>query len=253
MPRITPPVQKIAQRLHVTQDLSAEAAIVLQDKQAHYLRNVLRLEVGAHLALFNGRDGEWRAEIEAINKKQAVLRLLAHIRPQPAQNDIWLLVAPVKRERLDYLAQKATEMGAGRLLPVITARTQGGKAVKHEKLVANVIEAAEQCNILSVPDVETPRRLDELLHDWPTDRTLIFCDEEADNGAGLAALEAAKDKKLALLIGPEGGFDEAERTALSARDNLIRISLGPRILRTDTAVVAALALVQSRIGDWGDD
>ncbi len=253
MPRRIERVQKIAQRLHVTQNLSSEAAIVLQDKQAHYVRNVLRLEVGAHLALFNGKDGEWLAEIEAIDKKQTVLRLLEQSRPQAETNDIWLLVAPVKRERLDYLAQKATEMGAGRLLPVITARTQGSKAVKHDKLVANVIEAAEQCNILTVPEVDMPRRLDAVLQDWPDDRMLIFCDEEADNGAGLAALDAAKGKKLALLIGPEGGFDEAERAALLARDNLIRIALGPRILRTDTAVVAALALVQSRIGDWSDD
>lgn len=250
MPRISPPVQKIAQRLHVTQNLTANGMVALSDKQAHYLRAVLRLDIGAQLLLFNGRDGEWRGEIVALGKKQGDVRLLAQTRPQPKDNDIWLLVAPVKRERLDYLAQKATEMGAGRLLPVITARTQGGKAVKYERLVANAIEAAEQCNIMSVPDVGAPQRLDDVLAAWPDDRILVFCDEEADNGVGLAALDAMKGRKLALLIGPEGGFDDKERDMLLARDNLVRIALGPRILRTDTAVVAALALLQSRIGDW---
>ena len=250
MPRSSQRVQKIAQRLHVTQKLGADAAVALSEKQAHYLRNVLRLEIGAHVLVFNGHDGEWQAEIIDIGKKRAVLKLLAQTRPQPSASDIWLLVAPVKKERLDYLAQKATEMGAGRLVPVITARTQGGKGVKYDKMLANVIEAAEQCNILTVPEVAEAQRLSDVLADWPQDRTLIFCDEEAENGLGRQAIEAAKGQKLAVLIGPEGGFDEAERALLTARDNTIRLSLGPRILRTDTAVVAALALVQAQLGDW---
>jgi 16S rRNA (uracil1498-N3)-methyltransferase len=251
MPRITPPVQKISQRLHVTQDLAQGRPVSLDDKQAHYLRNVLRLEVGASLFLFNGRDGEWRGRIAALTKKQVVIEAEAQTRPQDTPNDIWLLVAPVKKDRLDYLAQKATEMGVGTLWPVITARTQGGQ-LKPERLQANAIEAAEQCNILSVPEIAAATRLPDALADWPQDRVLIFCDEAAQTGAGLAALDDLKGRKLALLIGPEGGFDEAERAALRAHAGSFSLSLGPRILRTDTAVVAALALLQSRIGDWPD-
>jgi 16S rRNA (uracil1498-N3)-methyltransferase len=254
MPRTAPPVQKISQRLHVTQDLAVGQSITLQDKQAHYLRNVLRLEAGARLLFFNGRDGEWLGEINDIGKKHVSVALLEQTRPQEAGSDIWLLVAPVKKDRLDYLAQKATEMGVGKLVPVITARTQGGKAVRHDRLVANLranaIEAAEQCEILSVPDISALTPLADILAAWPTDRTLIFCDEEAASGAGLAALETLKGRKLAVLIGPEGGFDDNERAMLAARADSLSVSLGPRILRTDTAVVAALALVQARLGDW---
>ena len=251
MPRITPPVQKISQRLHVTQDLRVEEAVTLDDKQAHYLRNVLRLELGAQLLLFNGRDGEWRGRIAALGKKQVVIEPEEQTRPQDAPCDIWLLVAPVKKDRLDYLAQKATEMGVGKLWPVITARTQGGQ-LKHERLQANAIEAAEQCNILSVPEIAEVTRLQDALADWPQDRVLVFCDEAAPAGEGLAALDDLRGRKLALLIGPEGGFDEAERAALNAHIPAFTLSLGPRILRTDTAVVAALALLQSRLGDWQD-
>ena len=260
MPRSAERVQKIAQRLHVTQPLAADAALAVSEKQAHYLRNVLRLPVGAQLLLFNGRDGEWRGEIADLGKKRGIINLLEQTRKQPPAPDIWLLVAPVKKERWDYLAQKATEMGVGHLLPVITARTQGGpamaKAVKQERMIANTIEAAEQCNILTVPQVSAVQPLTDVLADWPQDRRLIFCDEEVETGAGLDALDAlgtvdaASAEKLALLIGPEGGFDAAERSVLAAQENAIRLSLGPRILRTDTAVVAALAVLQSRIGDW---
>jgi len=253
MPRITPPVQKISQRLHVTQDLQADGAVTLDDKQAHYLRNVLRLEVGAQLFLFNGRDGEWRGRIAALGKKNAIIETEQQTRPQDTPSDIWLLVAPVKKDRLDYLAQKATEMGVGKLWPVNTARTQGGQ-LKHERLQANAIEAAEQCNILCVPEIAEVTRLQDALADWPQDRALVFCDEAACVGDGLAALDDLKGRKLALLIGPEGGFDTAERAALAAHIEThagsLTLSLGPRILRTDTAVVAALALLQSRLGDW---
>ena len=250
MPRSAPPVQKISQRLHVTQDLAARQQLILADKQAHYLRNVLRLEVGAQILFFNGRDGEWLGRINDIGKKQVSIELIEQTRTQDAGSDIWLLVAPVKKDRLDYLAQKATEMGVGRLMPVMTARAQGGKTVKLDKLQANAIEAAEQCEILTVPEISEVIHLDNILADWPQDRTLIFCDEEAQAGQGLAALDTLKGKKLAVLIGPEGGFDAAERAMLKARTDTHALSLGPRILRTDTAVVAALALIQARLGDW---
>ena len=239
------------QRLYIDADLTADAALPLDLKQTHYLRNVLRLEAGASLLLFNGRDGEWLAALEQLNKKQAIVRLLEQTRPQDPQNDIWLLVAPVKKDRLDYLAQKATEMGVGRLQPVITQRTQGSKGgIKHDKLVANSIEAAEQCNIMCLPEIAETQKLQTVLADFPSDRQIIFCDEEADVSTGGTALAALRGAKLALLIGPEGGFDDSERALLLARDNVTRVSLGPRILRTDTAVVAALALVQSQVGDW---
>jgi 16S rRNA (uracil1498-N3)-methyltransferase len=252
MPRSTSAVQKISQRLHVTQDLSAGKPLRLEDKQAHYLRNVVRLEAGASVLVFNGRDGEWRATIVELNKKHGLIEPLEQTRAQDTPSDIWLLVAPVKKDRLDYLAQKATEMGVGKLWPVITARTQGGQ-LKPDRLQANAIEAAEQCNIMSVPEIAAATRLPDVLAGWPQDRALIFCDEEADSGAGLAALDGLKGQKLALLIGPEGGFDAAERASLAGRVDTISLSLGPRILRTDTAVVAALALIQAQLGDWSGD
>lgn len=238
------------QRLYVEADLSGEGVVVLADKQAHYLRNVLRLDVGAEILMFNGRDGEWQGVLEAVSKKAVTVRLTTQTRVQETAGDIWLLVAPVKKDRLDYLAQKATEMGAAQLLPVLTKRTQGKNGVKPDKLRANVIEAAEQCNIISVTHVHDPQKLSDVLADWPSDRKLIFCDETAPSGTGAAELEALAGQKLALLIGPEGGFDAAERAALLARADTLPLSLGPRILRTDTAVVAALALVQAKLGDW---
>ena len=239
------------QRLYVEADLTAEAVLPLDAPQAHYLRAVLRLEAGAEILLFNGRHGEWQAALDVVAKKVVTVRLVAQTRPQDAQGDIWLMVAPVKKDRLDYLAQKATEMGAARLMPVITARTQGAKGgLKLDKLEANVIEAAEQCNIMSLPQVSAPQKLDVLLADFPNDRKIVFCDEDAPLGTGADALAALKGQKLALLIGPEGGFDAAERAALKARSDVVSLSLGPRILRTDTAVVAALAVLQAQIGDW---
>ncbi|NCF79648.1 MAG: 16S rRNA (uracil(1498)-N(3))-methyltransferase, partial [Alphaproteobacteria bacterium] len=187
--------------------------------------------------------------ITALDKKRLVIEPEEQTRPQETPADIWLLVAPVKRDRLDYLAQKATEMGVGKLWPIVTARTQGGQ-LKHERLRANAIEAAEQCNILSVPEIAELTLMQDALADWPQDRVLIFCDEAAQAGEGQAALDELKGRKVALLIGPEGGFDATERAMLQARADSFSLSLGPRILRTDTAVVAALALVQARLGDW---
>ena len=261
MPRQRPnvqsqPVYEPRQRLYVTAALAAEAKISLTGNQAHYLRNVLRCQTGDAVLLFNGADGEWQAQIEALGKKHAELVIGTQHRPQSAGSDLWLLVAPVKRDRLDYLAQKATEMGVSRLVPVITRRTQGGGGmVKIDRLRANAIEAAEQCGILNVPEIAAPQRLEDILQDWPADRPLVFCDETAPSGAGLDGQELAdSDSKmqggLAVLVGPEGGFDASEHAMLNAHAQMLRLSLGPRILRTDTAVVAALAVLQARFGDW---
>ncbi len=245
MPR---PNQSV-QRLYCETDLTAQALISLGESQAHYLRSVVRMSIGDAVLVFNGRDGEWLAEITELGKKRAALVLQNQTRPQDEAGDIMLLLAPIKRDRLDYLAQKATEMGASHLLPVITKRTQNSK-LNIERLQANAIEAAEQCNLLHVPQIEAPRRLDQILADWPSDRSIIFCDEHADLEQGLSDLQHLKGQKIAILIGPEGGFDEAERAGLLARKDTVAVSLGPRILRADTALVAALALVQSQIGDW---
>ena len=245
MPR---PNQSV-QRLYCEAELTKQAVISLGDNQAHYLRSVVRMAIGDAVLVFNGRDGEWLAEITELGKKRAALVLQTQTRQQDEANDIMLLLAPIKRDRLDYLAQKATEMGASHLLPVVTKRTQNSK-LNIERLQANAIEAAEQCNLLHVPKVEAPSRLDHVLADWPADRCIIFCDEHADLEQGLSDLQRLKGQKIAILIGPEGGFDEEERAVLLARKDTLAISLGPRILRADTALVAALALVQSQIGDW---
>ena len=247
MPR---PNQSV-QRLYVEAALTADSTLALTGNPAHYLRNVLRLAVDDEVLLFNGRDGEWLAQISQISKKQIMLNLRAETRPQTAPTDLQLLLAPIKRDRLDYVAQKATEMGATHITPVITRRTQNTK-LNLDRLRANAIEAAEQCNLLSVPQFDAAMRLDVLLDNWADDRVIVFCDEHADVAQGMAALQNLKGQKIALLIGPEGGFDPQERDRILARSSTLALSLGPRILRTDTALVAALALVQSQIGDWRD-
>jgi 16S rRNA (uracil1498-N3)-methyltransferase len=247
MPR---PNQSV-QRLYVSAALNADAELVLEGNPAHYLRNVVRLGIDDDVLLFNGRDGEWLAQISQISKKQVSVQLRAITRPQTAPTDLQLLLAPIKRDRLDYVAQKATEMGATRITPVITRRTQNTK-LNLDRLRANAIEAAEQCNLLSVPHFDDAIRLDALLEGWADDRVIVLCDEHADVAAGMDALQDLKGRKRALLIGPEGGFDPQERDQLLARQDTLALSLGPRILRADTALVAALALVQSQIGDWRD-
>ncbi|MGB1118478.1 MAG: 16S rRNA (uracil(1498)-N(3))-methyltransferase [Parvibaculales bacterium] len=243
---------KSVQRLFVDQPLAADKTLTLTGNPAHYLRNVLRANADDAVLVFNGRDGEWQAHITAIDKRAVTLVTARRTRPQTPkadQADIWLLVAPVKRARLDYLAQKATEMGVTRLVPVITRRTQGG-TVNLDRLRANAQEAAEQCGILQLPEITDPARLDDALQDWDGARRLLFCDETAEAGMGVSELAAQLRPPLAVLIGPEGGFTPEEKQELLALNQTVRISLGPRILRTDTAVVAALALVQWLAGDW---
>jgi 16S rRNA (uracil1498-N3)-methyltransferase len=242
-------------RLHVADDLAIGTRLPLAREQANYLLNVLRLKSDDTVIVFNGRDGEWLAALTAEGRKQASLSLVRQTRPQPDAPDLHYLFAPLKHARLDYIAQKAVEMGAGLLQPVLTRRTQVSR-LNLDRLRANAIEAAEQCGILSLPEIRGECGLDAALEALEPERLLIFCDEAmaqespAKVQSPLTALAAAAPGPLAVLIGPEGGFDEAERTRILARPKTLRISLGPRILRADTAAVAALALVQAVLGDW---
>ncbi|HLH10803.1 MAG TPA: 16S rRNA (uracil(1498)-N(3))-methyltransferase [Methylovirgula sp.] len=237
-------------RLYVEAQLSTGGRVELNAAQAHYLRNVLRLSDGAEIPVFNGRDGEWRARLSASSRHPELIAL-AQIRPQEPGADLHYLFAPLKHARQDYMVQKAVEMGASLLQPVLTRHTQAER-VNLERMRANAIEAAEQCGLLTVPEIAAPRKLDLILAGWPEERLLVFCDEAMDGGNPVAELQKVKaePRPLALLIGPEGGFDAAERAAILAGPCVLRLSLGPRILRADTAAVAALALVQAILGDW---
>ena len=239
-------------RLFVTQDLAANGAIDLEPAQAHYLLNVLRLKAGAATALFNGRDGEWRASIEAIGRGRCTVVPLDQTRSQRAEPDLWLLFAPLKRARTDYLAEKATEIGASALWPVFTRRTQAER-INLDRLRANAIEAAEQSERLSVPELRAPAQLADVLAEWPAERRLLFCDETGGGAPIAEALAAhARDAraKWAVLIGPEGGFARDELDALRKLPFVTAAGLGPRILRADTAALAALVIVQALAGDW---
>jgi len=240
------------QRLYVTHGLIASVTIEAERAQAHYLLNVLRLGDGARVLLFNGRDGEWFAEIEAIGRKACLLHVVERIRIQPPHPTLHYLFAPLKQARLDYMVQKAVEMGAGVLQPVLTQHTQVPK-LKTERILSNIREAAEQCGILSLPELRPTVRLADLVADWPAHeprRRLIFCDEDEEPKTPGEVLAPFAGSRLAILIGPEGGFSEEERAMLRERDFVTPISLGPNILRADTAAVAALALVQATAGDW---
>jgi 16S rRNA (uracil1498-N3)-methyltransferase len=238
-------------RLWVEAPLAKGEKVELTREQTHYLVHVLRLGDGAVVLAFNGRDGEWRASLATAGKKAAALRIQEQAREQDFLPDVDYLFAPLKQARLDYMAQKAVEMGARRLRPVLTRRTQASR-VNLERMRANVVEAAEQCGILSLAEVLAEEKLERALSNWPEDRLLVFCDEAAETADPVAALRAAGQgfAKFALLIGPEGGFDDSEREKLAGVKTTARISLGPRVLRADTAAVAALALVQAALGDW---
>jgi 16S rRNA (uracil1498-N3)-methyltransferase len=237
------------QRLYVTAKLEPGAIVTLDKDQAHYLGNVLRLKPGDNLLLFNGRDGEWWTELGAIGKKEAQARLDHQTRPQDEGPDLHYLFAPLKRARLDYMVQKATELGVSALRPIITRHTVTER-VKPRRLLANAIEAAEQCGILRVPAIMEPETLSKLLGAWDSGRRLIFADESAPHASPIEALKSCRPGPLAVLIGPEGGFEREERAALLAKPFVLPISLGPRVMRADTAAVAALALVNAALGDW---
>jgi 16S rRNA (uracil1498-N3)-methyltransferase len=237
------------QRLFVEHDIARDRAIAADSDQFNYLANVLRMEEGAELLVFNGRDGEWRARLAFSAKKKIALVPVERTRAQPAPSDLHYLFAPLKVGRLDYLVQKAVEMGAGVIQPVMTQHVQG-KITSIDRLKANTVEAAEQCGILAIPDVRDPVRLLALLESWPRERRIIYCDEGAETDNPMAALKAISETKHALLIGPEGGFSAEEQALLRSLDFVTAIPLGPRILRADTAAVAAFALIQATIGDW---
>jgi 16S rRNA (uracil1498-N3)-methyltransferase len=238
-----------APRVYLAADLAAGVAIPCTREQTNYLRNVLRLGTGDLVLVFNGRDGEWQAQLSADGRRDASLVPMRQTRPQQAATDLHYLFAPLKHARLDYMVQKATEMGAARLAPVLTERTVPNR-VNLDRMRANAIEAAEQCGILTIPEVAEPRRLEAVLSDWDAGRTLIFCDESAASKDPIAALASAAARPVAVLIGPEGGFADSERDMLLAKSFVVPLSLGPRIMRADTAAVAALALVNAVLGDW---
>ena len=239
-----------AQRLYVDAGLAANAVIEASAEQSNYLKNVLRLGVGDRVLLFNGRDGEWRAEIASIAKRSLALRAVERAREQEGGPDLVYLFAPLKRARLDYMVEKATEMGVAALQPVITRHTQAER-VNTERMRANSIEAAEQCGVLRLPEVREPIKLAAAFGGWDVRRQLIFADESAPIASPIAALRSLPaGGPLALLVGPEGGFEETERQMLNSLPFVLPISLGPRILRADTAAVAALALLNAVLGDW---
>jgi 16S rRNA (uracil1498-N3)-methyltransferase len=232
--------------------LGVRGMVSLSRSQANYLLNVLRLKGGDAVLAFNGRDGEWGTELVIEGKRDAVLKADAQLRTQPPATDLHFLFAPLKHARLDYMVQKAVEMGVSHLQPTLTRHTQVTR-VNLERMQANAIEAAEQCGVLNVPTVGEPQPLDRLLAERDSSRLLVFCDEDAQTRDPLAALAAARQPgapSLAVLVGPEGGFAEEERAALLKRPHVVQIALGPRILRADTAAVAALTVVQAVLGDW---
>jgi 16S rRNA (uracil1498-N3)-methyltransferase len=236
-------------RIYVAPDLAAGGSIALEKDQSLHIAAVLRKAVGDEVVLFNGRDGSWLCRLTSDAKKSVVLDVVEQATPQTPKSDLWYGFAPLKSERLDYVIQKAVEMGAGTIQPVITRYTQVSR-LKHDKLVANAIGAAEQCEVLTVPDVAEEASLDKILSTWPEDRRLILADETAVSSSPVETLTALRGQKVGLLIGPEGGFSDDERERMRAMPQMVGISLGPRILRADTAAVAALAVIQATIGDW---
>jgi 16S rRNA (uracil1498-N3)-methyltransferase len=239
-------------RLFVDAPLAQDGRVELDRDQSNYLGNVLRLAAGAEVLAFNGRDGEWQAAIEG-RKRPDGLVILQQTRPQDQLPDLAYIFAPLKHARLDYMVQKAIEMGAASLQPVLTRFTQASR-VNTERMRANVVEAAEQCGILSIATVAEPMPLERFLGQRAAGRLLIFCDEAAELENPIQSLQGAGAAEgVDVLIGPEGGFAEEERALLLRQPKILRLALGPRIMRADTAAVAALALVQAVLGDWGSE
>jgi 16S rRNA (uracil1498-N3)-methyltransferase len=236
-------------RLHVEAPLGTGLRVTPTEPQTHYLLHVMRAKRGDRVHLFNGRDGEWSANIAVVSKRSCSLDCERLIGSQRETPDIWLCFAPIKRTPADYLAQKATELGVRVLQPVMTRRTIVGR-VNLERMRANAVEASEQSGRMSVPEIRSPLGLDKCLSTWPRERRLIFCDEYGDAPAMADALRTERVQPSAILTGPEGGFAESERKTLRAQPFVSAVSLGPRIMRADTAALAALAIWQSVCGDW---
>ena len=242
-------------RLYIDDNIETEQIITLNEKQSHYLVKVMRLNISDLVLLFNGRDGEWVSEIKSFEKKSVVLKLVKCIRIQEEQTNLWLAFAPIKRGRIDLIAEKATELGVSRLIPVITAHTQTTK-VNTARLRANANEAAEQCNRLTVPEIIEPISLKNFLSSWPLGRILLVADETG-GGAPILDIIGRSGRKestaYTLLVGPEGGFSSEELDELSKLPFVTKIDLGPRVLRAETAVVAAISVIQAVSGDWQND
>jgi 16S rRNA (uracil1498-N3)-methyltransferase len=238
-----------SQRLHVGPDLRPGLLVAVSPEQVNYLLNVLRMRDGDQIRVFNGRDGEWTAALAEVSKRGCQLRVSQQTRPQVPGPDIDYLFAPLKRARLDYMVQKAVEMGVRRLRPVMTRHTVADR-VNLDRITANAIEAAEQCGVMWVPDALAPVKLEAALATWDAGRALIFADETAPLANPVAALAAVPPGPIAVLIGPEGGFHADERALLRAQPFTTALNLGPRIMRADTAAVAILALVNAVLGDW---
>ncbi len=233
-------------RLYVDHPLAPGQAVPLSQDQAHYLTGVMRQAVGAPVLLFNGRDGEWRATLTVAGKRGAIAACEMQTMPQILPPDLWLLFAPIKKARTDFIVEKAVELGVRRILPVQTRHTNSER-IRQDRLQAHATEAAEQCGATFVPEVADLQGLDRLLADWPADRQLFWCDEAA---AGQPAWFTGAAGPAAILIGPEGGFAETEAKRLREMAGVVPVSLGPRILRADTAAVAAVTLWQAQFGDW---
>jgi len=236
-------------RLHVEHPLAPGQTVDLSREQANYLFAVMRLGPGDEVALFNGLDGEWRAVVAQAGKRGGALQIEDQTAPQQDPPDLWLLFAPIKKARTDFIVEKAAEMGAARIIPVQTDFTNAER-IRRDRLQAHAVEAAEQCGGTYVPPVEDLRRLSEVLDTWPGDRSLVFADEALVGARRALSEQSSETSKWAILIGPEGGFSEAERARLHGLPFVTPISLGPRVLRADTAAVAALTLWQSERGDW---
>ncbi|MDT1060574.1 16S rRNA (uracil(1498)-N(3))-methyltransferase [Paracoccus sp. CPCC 101403] len=234
-------------RLFIDHPLTLGQGIALGSDQAHYLSSVMRQGVGDEVLLFNGRDGEWLARIERLAKRNGDLVAVRQTAPQMDPPDLWLVFAPIKKARTDFIVEKAAEMGASRILPVQTEHTNSER-IRQDRLQAHAVEAAEQCGGTFVPEVTDLLALSRLLDGWDANRRILWADEALVGPA--ATLAGLKRGPWAILIGPEGGWSESERARLSAMDCVTRISLGPRILRADTAAVASLALWQAELGDW---
>ncbi|MGV8950702.1 MAG: 16S rRNA (uracil(1498)-N(3))-methyltransferase [Cypionkella sp.] len=234
-------------RLYVDQPLAAGQAVALSPEQANYLFNVMRLSRGGLVALFNGRDGEWRAEVAEAGRRGGILVCQVQTAPLRLPPDLWMIFAPIKKARTDFIVEKSVEMGAARILPVQTRHTNADR-IRQDRLQAHALEAAEQCGATSVPEVAELVSLDKLLASWPAGRNLLWCDEALAGQPPI--LPASKGAPWAILIGPEGGFSADEKTRLRGLPMVHSLALGPRILRADTAAVAALTLWQTTLGDW---
>ena len=235
-------------RLYVEHPLGQGQSVPLTRDQTHYLFGVMRLSVGGQVALFNGLDGEWLAEVAEAGKRSGALTCVEQTKPLQLPPDLWFLFAPIKKARTDFIVEKAAEMGAARIMPVQTEFTNSER-IRQDRLQAHAVEAAEQCGGTFVPEVLDLQRLDRLLDAWPGDRQLMFCNE-AEVGSALRLASNEKGQPWAILIGPEGGFSDRERARLAALPYAHVVSLGPRILRADTAAVAALTMWQQALGDW---